>query len=479
MRRSVFLVGGVVAVLVTATLYGTGRTPHTQNLSTSQARAPHNPIANRVKNHLDHSAFFKKPIESPEALTKQCLSCHQEQGTDMLKSAHFLWLSGDVMRDGKLVRTGKRNLMNNFCISVIGNEVSCSRCHAGYGMNEKGFDFTKVESVDCVVCHDGSGTYAKDKQGYPAASVNLATVAGSVRAPARENCGTCHFNGGGGMGVKHGDLDDSLINASEEVDVHMGRVGLQCVDCHKTKHHQIPGKINATYTDATEVRRFDCNDCHSKTPHEDSQLNKHVARVACQTCHIPSFARKYATKMEWDWSQAGDAKRKENAHEYLKIKGSFEYDESVPPVYAWFNGKMDRYVTGDKLTSDDEAFINKPLGSRQDATARIFPFKLHRAKQIYDPVNKVLIPPLTSGEGGYWTTFDWKTAAEKGMQAAGLPYSGQYGFIKTSMYWPINHMTAPVKRAVSCNECHSTEGRMDWKALGYERDPVGGQAHGS
>ena len=32
-------------------------------------------------------------------------------------------------------------------------------------------------------------------------------VAQNVGLPARENCGGCHFYGGGGDGVKHGDLD--------------------------------------------------------------------------------------------------------------------------------------------------------------------------------------------------------------------------------------------------------------------------------
>jgi octaheme c-type cytochrome (tetrathionate reductase family) len=467
----------VVLGLVGLAFRGTA-SAHAQKLSTAVGRVPFNPTAHQARPHLDHSAFFKEELKSPQEVTKKCISCHESAAPDVMKTAHWLWLSGDVERDGKLIRTGKRNLMNNFCISVSGNQASCSRCHAGYGMENADYDFTRAENVDCLVCHDGSGSYSKDKKGLPGAKVNLAAVAGSVRMPYRENCGICHFNGGGGMGVKHGDLDDSLINATEDTDVHMGRLNFQCVDCHRTEHHLIPGKINATYTSATEVRRFDCADCHSATPHTDAQLNKHVARVACQTCHIPAYARKFPTKMEWDWEQAGDSKRKDDPHEYLKIKGSFRYDESVAPEYAWYNGRMDRYVMGDKVTSDDQA-INQPLGSRDDPKAKIYPFKIHRAKQIFDPINKVLIPPITSGEGGYWTKFDWKSAAQMGMETAGLPYSGQYGFTKTHMYWSINHMTTPAKKALQCTQCHSSDGRMNWKSLGYDRDPAGGKPYGS
>lgn len=479
MKRILLIVALVVGVgLVGFALRGS-RAVRVQELSTGLKKAPLNPLAGKTRPHLDHSAYFKDPLKTGPEVTKKCLECHPEAGTDVLKTAHFQWLSGDVERDGKLVRTGKRNLLNNFCISTLGNQASCSRCHAGYGMKDKDYDFTRAENIDCVVCHDGSGSYSKGAMGLPGEKVNLATVAGSVRTPYRENCGICHFNGGGGMGVKHGDLDDSLINATEDTDVHMGRLNFQCVDCHQTKHHQIPGKVNATYSSATETRRFDCVDCHTTTPHGDSQLNKHVARVACQTCHIPAYARKYPTKMEWDWSKAGDGTRKDDPHTYLKIKGTFHYDETVPPEYAWFNGKMDRYVTGDKLTDETDQPINQPLGSRQDPTAKIFPFKVHRAKQIYDPVNKVLIPPITSGEGGFWSKFDWAFAAEKGMQTAGLPYSGKYDFLKTHMFWPVNHMTTPAKKALSCTQCHSKDGRMDWKALGYDHDPAGGKPYGA
>lgn len=442
---------------------------------TTAKKIPLNPIAHRTRPHLDHGPYFKDKITSPQDVTKKCLSCHKDAATHLMKTAHWTWASGDVMRDGKLLRIGKKNLINNFCISVSGNWASCTKCHAGYGFKDKNFDFNKQENVDCLVCHDGSGSYAKGKMGMPTDKVDLAAVARSVRTPYRENCGGCHFNGGGGMGVKHGDLDDSLLNASEETDIHMGKLNFQCIDCHKTKEHFIPGKVNSTYTDATKTVRFDCNQCHTDAPHTDKRLNAHVEKVACQTCHIPAFARKYPTKMEWDWSKAGDGTKKEDVHAYMKIKGTFKYEEGVTPEYAWYNGRMDRYITGDKITTLDDLAINHPQGDRNDKNAKIWPFKIHRGKQIFDPINKILIPPVTSGEGGYWSKFDWAFAVKKGAEIAELPYSGKYSFIQTHMYWPINHMTAPANKALACTQCHGKESRMNWKALGYERDPVGGK----
>ncbi len=438
------------------------------------APKPQNPLEGRLLPHLDHTAFFKDSIITPQEVTRKCVGCHPNSGKEVMKTAHWTWISGDVVRNGKEMPLGKKNQVNNFCISIVGNWASCTTCHAGYGWGDENFDFTKEENVDCLVCHDGSGTYVKSKRGMPDKNVNLRLVAGSVHRPGRENCGICHFSGGGGMGVKHGDLDESLLNANKELDFHMGKLNFQCVDCHKTQDHLISGKVNTTYTEKTKAVRFDCESCHTEKPHIDQRLNKHTARVACQTCHIPEFARKLPTKMNWDWSKAGDTTRKESTHEYLKIKGEFQYEEGVVPTYAWFNGRMDRYVIGDVLDSETEHNMNHPIGSRDDRKAKIWPFKVHHATQPYDMVNNIIIPPLTSGEGGYWTKFDWKYAVETGARLNNLPYSGKFGFTPTKMYWPITHMVTTSKNALTCTDCHSSGGRLNWLELGYKNDPVQG-----
>lgn len=58
------------------------------------------------------------------------------------------------------------------------------------------------------------------------------------------------------------------------------------------------------------------------------------------------------------------------------------------------------------------------------------------------------------------------------MASTGLPYSGDYGFAETVMYWRINHMVAPKEQALSCLDCHGDSGRLDWQALGYKVDPL-------
>jgi hypothetical protein len=51
-------------------------------------------------------------------------------------------------------------------------------------------------------------------------------------------------------------------------------------------------------------------------------------------------------------------------------------------------------------------------------------------------------------------------AIKKGMETAGLPYSGKYDYLRTTMLWPITHMVAPKEQALACIECHSRKGRL-------------------
>lgn len=175
--------------------------------------------------------------------------------------------------------------------------------------------------------------------------------------------------------------------------------------------------------------------------------------------------------MYWDWSTAGQD-RPEDPHEYLKIKGSFVYEEDFVPEYYWYNGIQDRYLLGDTFDPSEPLIINPLEGSINDPEARIMPFKVHRAKQPYDTVHNYLLQPKTVGEGGFWTEFDWDQAFRLGSEVVGLDYSGEYGFAETWMFWPLTHMIAPSGEALQCNDCHGDEGRLDWAALGYPGDPI-------
>lgn len=424
--------------------------------------------------HTSHADIIKGPFEAPQQVTQTCLECHPDSAHQVMATTHWTWESEPFEVPGREdpVTIGKINQINNFCIGTQGNENSCMTCHAGYGWENPRENLSDPLNVDCLACHAETSEYAKGKYGNPAEGIDLLAAARSVRMPTRENCGQCHFDGGGGNGVKHGDLDESLYFPSENIDVHMGREDFLCTDCHWTEDHVILGRMVVDNYTIDPSEQVACTNCHVEQPHADERVNSHTQSVACQTCHIPAMAVKDPTKTYWDWSTSGQD-RPEDHFTYLKIKGTFIYEKDFKPTYLWFNGNLEyRYILGDKIDPTQPTLIDKPAGDIEDAAAKIFPFKLHVANQPYDVINQYLLQPITSGENGYWTNFDWDNAFELAEKFTGLDYSGQYGFAETWMYWPTTHMVQPKENALQCTDCHGDEGRLDWLALGYPGDPM-------
>jgi octaheme c-type cytochrome (tetrathionate reductase family) len=426
--------------------------------------------AHRVKPSVDHSLFtqLKKRFARPQDVTAACISCHNGRAAEVMQSTHWNWERTEYIIGKGIRAIGKRNVLNNFCIGISGNEQSCNRCHIGYGYSDTHFNFRDSLNVDCLACHDNSGMYTKavGGAGMPDTSVDLSFVAQHVGKPQRANCGTCHFFGGGGNNVKHGDLEKALFDPARDVDVHMASDGsdLQCVDCHSAEKHQMLGKMYSV--SSMNRNRVECEHCHSAMPHTDDILNEHTLKVACQTCHIPVYAKVNPTKLYWDWSTAGRLKESKPYEEkdssgtdvYMSIKGSFTWGKQLKPDYVWFNGTASHYLLGDVFDPSKPLKLNELYGSYDDPDSKIYPVKVHHAKQIYDVDHGYLIQPKTvsnkPGDGGYWSEFNWQRASEEGMKEVNLPYSGKYGFAETEMYWPINHMVATKERTVKCNECH-------------------------
>ena len=455
------------------------------------------------KSTADHSKFkeLQGPFASGSEVTKACLSCHTEAGKQVMGTRHWTWEYTNPDTGQKL---GKKTMLNSFCIGDRSNEAFCQSCHIGYGWKDDKFDFHNEANVDCLACHN-SGGYKKppgmagevptERTELPPGSgkfidpVDLAMVAQHVGKTRTANCGTCHYNGGGGDGVKHGDLDSSLNKASKELDVHLaskasGGAGFTCATCHQSDGHQIAGsRISMTASDPHgPMLRGDtvhagrnaatCQSCHGDKPHKQPSLsvellNNHTNKLACQSCHIPAFARGgIATKMAWDWSTAGQLtpegkpiqKKDEHGHViYDSKKGDFKLAENVVPEYLWFNGTVN-YTTQDmKIDPTQVLKINRFMGSPDDPKARIWPVKRFQGKQPYDKVHLQLLVPHTAvpDDTAFWFNFDWDKALQAGATATGQPYSGQHGFVKTEMLWPITHMVAPSRDAVACASCHT------------------------
>jgi octaheme c-type cytochrome (tetrathionate reductase family) len=438
---------------------------------------------------VDHSRLdaLKKDFRSGPEVTQACLSCHTEAAQQFHKTIHWTW-QAYTTEDGHTYGKGADSI-NNFCISTNRmQDKECLNCHTGWG--------TKTEAVNCLRCHGSksinweesfgdlnafAGSEDPDEQEIAAElRRDIQAAVQSVIRPERQNCGSCHFKGGGGDGVKHGDLDTSLTAPTKALDVHMGTDGrnFKCTRCHTTTLHNVAGRVytRPAATDRKSLIENDlaakitCESCHGSTPHEPgAKVNDHTGKVACQTCHIPEFARVNPTKMSWDWSQAGktrdgkpyEIKGKFGKDSYRTIKGAMKWAKNVKPAYFWYNGSIRGVTAKDTIDPGKPVRISYPVGRRDDKNARIFPFKVHHGRQPYDTVNKTLLTPLLSGPDGYWNTLDWDRALTLGMKAMDRPYSGKFDFVDTTYVFPITHMVAPKEKALGCTACHTRkDGRL-------------------
>ncbi len=470
----------------------------------NDSKAPQITFKSSAKNiTADHSQFkqLQQDFDYAPDVTSACLECHTEAGKQVMKTFHWNW--GIVVK-GKKIGKGL-NAPNNYCITGSANETMCTKCHIGYGYRDKNFDFEDEANIDCLVCHDTTGTYKKlPSGGFPEGSVNLKLVAQNVGKPQRHNCLYCHAYGGGGDGVKHGDTDSSLYSPDKKLDVHMDSKGLNfsCQDCHTADGHKISGRYHdhKPYLDfkknmgrkEREGDNVSCESCHGEDPHKDERLNGHTKKVACASCHIPYAARGgVPTKMTWDWASAGlntegklisqfggtpkethghpyDGRTGEevksiDVHSYTAKKGTFTYAVNIIPEYAWYEGLIQQITFQDQIDPSAVTATTKPSGSYDNPMAKIWPFKIHRATMPYDLEHKTLLPPLLFGNKGssaFWADYDWAKSLEAGTKYAEVPFSGKFGFAKTESYWVLKHMVAPKEESVSCHECHSREGRM-------------------
>ena len=466
-------------------------------LITPSARAD-NAASYKQNTTADHSKFkeLQQPFASGPDVTAACLKCHTEAAKQVQHTKHWTW---EFLNPTSKQMLGKKHVLNNFCISIPSNYQFCTGCHIGYGWKDANFDFSVENNVDCLSCHDTTGAYKKfpGYAGHPlykdteippnsgkiVKAPDLSKVAQKVGKTSRDTCGACHFYGGGGDGVKHGDMDSSLAAPDKELDVHMDSAGLDftCSTCHRGSGHDVAGSRYAVTAidkagvlmrgQAAHRNPATCVSCHGNGPHKaNDRLNVHANRIACQTCHVPKIARGgVPTKVFWNWQTSGKlnngkpivTKDAKGHVTYDSRKGDFTLAEDFPPEYTWFNGDVQYTLLGDKVTKSDRPIgINRLSGSPTDGKSLIWPVKIFRGIQPYDPVNQTLVTPHVAGDDdtAYWKNFGWEKAIATGMQTSNAPFSGQVDFIKTQMSWPITHMVAPKEKALACAECHIREG---------------------
>ena len=418
--------------------------------------------AAQAKDHPGKAYIEKNGYNGPSTCEAQ--GCHPGTAKMFLGTVHWKHASPvpnvDNLEPGK--EYGMRNRIYTMC---NGNDIvnnlkeippnpktgktkftGCNTCHPGNHISDVGSTGEEAEAaVDCLLCHssaydfrqrkpfkDGTGRVVMDQD----RSVKAAMAVGK---PGIKNCMICHEAAGGGVLVKRG------FSFTRETDVHAGK-GMVCVDCHGAKDHRIPTGYDPNNW-ASDGVRVACADCHGEKPHADEDTNRHVARIACQTCHIPRTGGALAKDFT-RWTQGSDG-----FYEPTTLRK--EANETTP-VYAWYN----------RTVSNTPTFIG-PKGSRGDKESRIYPFKMYEGKAYFDRKTGKLLsmdfaPPMATGDALAGVASAAKTLGIK-------EYDPAPGW--QTIYFGSSHLVTKEK-ALSCANCHVPNGALNFKSLGYTDEEI-------
>ncbi|MEJ2042989.1 MAG: tetrathionate reductase family octaheme c-type cytochrome [Reinekea sp.] len=458
----------------------------------------------------DHSQFevLQQEFSDVEDINAACVSCHNQAESQIHATIHWQWtypLERDDTRKTVNKLLGKLNVINGYHPNVASNISACGSCHIGYGLSKKITDTIPKAAVDCLACHDTTGEYfysrfhqdgvecsmchddngeankdRVEKEGGRY-TLSLTQMAQKVGETSVSSCGSCHFYDGGADGAKHGDLDSALIHADFEMDVHMSPdgAGLKCSDCHHSNQHALAGSrykamspVDNKPVSALEGSRATCVSCHGDHPMKDEKLNDHTDVVACQTCHIPHYARNgISVKTSWDWSTAGELNRKrrpiakhdeQGNVEYSSAKGTMTYGENLQPTYQWYDGILDYQTVGALVNPDGVTPLNASHTQR-DGVAKVFPFHVFESKLPFDTQSNQLLPMhlSSSSRNAFWNGYDWDKSLKAGARAVGMDFSGDFDFTDVETVRALNHTVAPVEQALQCVDCHSVDGLLN------------------
>lgn len=425
-----------------------------------------------------------------------CISCHKTQAQAMYQSVHYQWkgsaaeMTTGPASQGKMDAKDGSSALNAYCINIQGNWGPCGACHVGTGAKPVAASNptdAQLASIDCLICHNDTvnAPYSRVRNATtglfePTAGLNMNLVVQKAAIkPVRKVCLSCHAKAGGGDAVKRGDIALATGATTDSLyDVHMAtsRGNLACQQCHTFTAHRVTGRgSDLRPQDTTAQLNCSSATCHStKTStsgHSNEYTNRHVGRVACQTCHLPKYAKNAsdsaateATETHRTW-QSAEWNATLNRYEPVPTKAN-----NLIPKYAFWNGKSWGNNTFDTAVLDSATGaykVSRPVGSISDpAGTKLYPFKYKTATQAL--ANGKIVPLSTAK---FFATGLYDDAVKDGLVYMGLPSTTAYTTIKTDEYQLLNHQIPPASgNVLACAACHPNASATQVKlvtTLGY------------
>jgi len=417
--------------------------------------------------HPGKESLEKSGYKGPET----CEECHPGTAKAFLDTVHWKHASKVTNVEG-LDPNKEYGMKNRIYVMCNGNDivnnlkeipkspetgktkfVGCNTCHPGNHLSDVGSTGPEAEkAVDCLVCHSSDYDFRqrkafKDDKGRIVMGQDRSSKAAlAIGKPTVKNCMVCHEAAGGGVVIKRG------FSFTKDTDAHAAK-GMVCVDCHKAKNHRMPTGLDPNNW-ANDGLLVSCADtsCHGLKPHKDADLNRHTARIACQTCHIPRTGGAFAKDFTL-WEQSSD-----KFFEPTTLKK--EANETTP-LYAWYNGTV----------KNTPHFIG-PQGCKEDLKSKITPFKIFQGKAYYDKESGELLsmdfaPPMATGDTRAGVASAARTLGMKDPE--GVAKNAVPGW--QTIYFGSNHLVTKTK-ALYCANCHTPNGLLNLKELGYNDQQI-------